>query len=254
MRGTLAGSAVHVVLLALLMLVRTSGTVVVPGPDIVQVALLGEPPPPPAPAPVVRPTDTVVPDESDGVRIQKDRPKPKPEVKQQPKPKEPPPPDARPARDEVPPTTAPRSRVVLPYAPVGGGMAGQVAVDESNFEFAYYLQMVRAQVARNWTPPAGSTPGARVVVRFRIARSGRSPGCASTPAAATACSTSRPCAPSSSPSSSRRYRSVTPGRTSASSSASSTRGPHDPSPPHASRPRGARPRALARVGRLGTGR
>lgn len=173
MRGTLAGSAaVHVVLLALLMLVRTSGTVVVPGPDVVQVALLGEPPPPPAPAPVVRPTDTVVPDESDGVRIQKDRPKPKPEVKQQPKPKEPPPPDARPARDEVPPTTAPRSRVVLPYAPVGGGMAGQVAVDESNFEFAYYLQMVRTQVARNWTPPAGSTPGARVVVRFRIARSG----------------------------------------------------------------------------------
>ncbi|MFM8558972.1 MAG: hypothetical protein ACKOC6_05130 [bacterium] len=68
MRGTLAGSAaVHVALLALLMLVRTSSTVVVPGPDVVQVALLGEPPPPPAPAPVGRPTDTEVPDEPAGI-------------------------------------------------------------------------------------------------------------------------------------------------------------------------------------------
>ncbi len=172
MRGTLAGSAaVHVALLSVLLVLRPSRTVVVPGPDVVQVALVGEPAPPPAPAPVVKPTDTVVPDESDGIQIQKKRPTPKPEQKQQPKPKEPPPRDAKPRHEDDVPTT-PQQKVVLPYAAVGGGMAGQVAVDDANFEFAYYLQMVRAQIARNWTPPAGSNAGQRVEVRFRVARSG----------------------------------------------------------------------------------
>lgn len=172
MRGTLAGSAaVHVALLSLLLMIRPGRTVLVPGPDVVQVALIGEPAPPPAPAPVVKPTDTVVPDEQDGVRIQKDRTPPKPERKQQPKLKDPPPPDARPRTDDTP-AAATKQRIILPYASVGGDMAGQVAVDDANFEFAYYLQMVRTQVARNWTPPAGSTPGQRVEVRFRVARSG----------------------------------------------------------------------------------
>ena len=173
MRATLAGSAaVHLALLAVLLLVHPpSRTVLLPGPDVVQVALVGAPEPPPAPTPVMKPTDTVSPDETDGVRIQKDRPKPKPEVKQQPKPKEPPPANARPARDDTPPPTT-AQRVVLPYAAVGGGLAGQVAVDDANFEFAYYLQMVRTQVARNWTPPAGASPGMRVEVYFRVARSG----------------------------------------------------------------------------------
>ena len=171
MRGTLAGSAaVHLALLAVLLVLRPARTVMVPGPDVVQVALIGEPAPPAAPEPVVKPTDTVTPDETDGVRIQKDRPKPRPEVKQQPKPVQPPPRDAKPAREETPPPSP--QRVVLPYASVGGGLAGQVAVDDANFEFAYYLQMVRAQIARNWTPPAGASPGMRVEVHFRVARSG----------------------------------------------------------------------------------
>lgn len=171
MRGTLAGSAaVHLALLAVLLVMRPARTVVLPGPDVVQVALIGAPEPPAAPAPVVKPTDTVTPDETEGVRIQKDRPQPKPEVKQQPKPQQPPRPDARPTTRETPPA-APQ-RVVLPYAAVGGGLAGQVAVDDANFEFAYYLQMVRAQIARNWTPPAGASPGMRVEVYFRVARSG----------------------------------------------------------------------------------
>ena len=172
MRGTLAGSAVvHLALLSVLLMIRPGRTVVVPGPDVVTVDLIGEPAPPPAPAPVVKPTDTVVPDEADGIQIQKQRPKPRPEQKQQPRPKEPPPPDAKPRNDDTPPSPT-KQRIVLPYAAVGGGMAGQVAVDDGNFEFAYYLQMVRAQVSRNWTPPAGSAPGQRVEVRFRVTRSG----------------------------------------------------------------------------------
>ena len=120
------------------------------------------------PTPVVKANDTVVPDETQGVQIQKPRPVPKPEVKQRPKQTE--------ASPQTPPDQAPpasgQPRTVLPYAPVAGGLSGQVAVDDKNFEFAYYLQMVRAQIARNWTPPAGATTGARTEVYFRVARSG----------------------------------------------------------------------------------
>src|SRR5262249_42063158 len=144
-----------------------SRTIVLPGPDVVQVALVGEPAPPPAP--VVKANDAVVPDESQGVRIEKPQPKPKPEVKQQPKPPEPvktPPP---PADTPAPPAAR---QLVLPYAPVASGVSGQVAVDDASFEFAYYLQIVRAQIARNWTPPAGSDPGTRVEVYFKVSRAG----------------------------------------------------------------------------------
>ena len=173
MRGTLTGSAVvHVALVSTLFVMRPSRTVVLPGPDVVQVALIGEPAPPPTPVPVVKATDTVTPDESEGVQIQKPRPKPKPEVKQQPRPIEPAP--RVPAHDTPRQTAA--QRTTLPYAPVAGGLSGQVAVDDANFEFAYYLQMVRAQIASNWTPPAGATTGARVEVYFRVARSGEMSG------------------------------------------------------------------------------
>ncbi len=171
MRGTLAGSAaVHAVLLSVLFVVRPAHTVLLPGPDVVQVSLIGEPaPPPPPPAPVVRAKDVVTPDETEGVRIEKPKPKPKPEVKQQPKRPEPVPVTPR----QEPPVTPPSAqRTVLPYAPVAGGLSGQVAVDDANFEFAYYLQMVRSQIAANWTPPAGAVTGARAEVYFRVARSG----------------------------------------------------------------------------------
>ena len=168
MKGTLVTSTVlHAGMLSVLFVVRPSRTIVVPGPDVVQVALIGdvEPAPPP---PVVKANDAVVPDESEGVRIEKPRPIPKPEVKQQPKPAEP---VKGPPREEpAPPSSAPRT--VLPYAEVGGGMAGQVAVDDASFEFAYYLQQVRQQVTRNWATPAGTPPGTRAEVYFRVGRSG----------------------------------------------------------------------------------
>lgn len=171
MRGTLAGSAaVHVALLSTVFLVPPSKPVVLPGPDVVQVALVGEPAPEPPPAPVVKPTDTVTPDEAKGVQIQKPRTKPKPEVKQSPKPVEPPRPVPPPVTPAPPAATS--QRTVLAYAPVANGISGQVAVDDANFEFAYYLQMVRTQIARNWTPPAGASTGARAEVYFRVSRSG----------------------------------------------------------------------------------
>lgn len=172
MRGTLLGSSVvHAALLSVLFVVRPSRTIVVPGPDVVQVALVGEPPPPPAP--VVKANDAVVPDESEGVRIEKPRARPKPEVKQQPRPVEPVKPEPAPVETPAPPAAR---QLMLPYAPVTSGVSGQVAVDDPSFEFLYYLQIVRAQVARNWTPPAGAATGARAELYFRVARSGEISG------------------------------------------------------------------------------
>jgi TonB family protein len=170
----LTSTLVHGALLSVLFVVRPTRDLVVPGPDVVQVALLGAPEPP-APAPVVKANDAVVPDETEGVQIEKPKAKPKPEVKQTtkipdqkaPPPKETPPP---------PPPESEERHTMLPYAAVGAGMAGQVAVDDSNFEFAYYLQMVRVQIARNWTPPAGSQPGQRAEVYFRVSRAGEITG------------------------------------------------------------------------------
>ena len=174
MKGTLLTSTVvHTALLSVLFFVRPTRNIVVPGPDVVQVALIGELAPPP-PAPVIKANDAVVPDESEGVRIEKPRAQPKPEVKQQTKTPDPKAPV--PQQRDTPPPASEEKRTVLPYAAVGAGMSGQVAVDDANFEFAYYLQMVRVQIARNWTPPAGSSPGARAEVYFRVSRSGEITG------------------------------------------------------------------------------
>jgi TonB family protein len=169
-RGAIIGSAlVHVVTAVALLIARPSRTILVPGPDVVQVALvdaaMAELPAPSvaqaAPAPEPEPAL-----EDQGVRLEKPkREKPKPARP------EPAPPAAKPS--PAPPSAIPSpARVVLPYASVGGGMAGQVAVDASNFEFAYYLQQVRTLIARNWAPSAGVAAGTRVEVYFRVSRDG----------------------------------------------------------------------------------
>jgi len=167
-RNTVIGSAaIHLALTLALFIVRPAHDVIVPGPDVVEVALVDPSvagaAPAPAPAPVAAPAhETPPPVEEHGVRIEKPRHEP---AKAQPAPAPAPPAPA-------PATPAGAARVVLPYAPIGGAMRGQVAVDESNFEFAYYLQQVRVLVARNWTPTAGVAAGTRVEVYFRVSRDG----------------------------------------------------------------------------------
>lgn len=164
MRGAVIGSGVvHVGIIGALFLVRQRGTIVVAGPEVVQVALLEPaaptpavrapaPPPPPKPAP---PAEAVKPTEEKGVRIEPPR-KPKP---------------ATPA-----PRQEPAPAPALPYAAVGNaGLKGQVSVDTPDFEFTYYLMLVRNKIAQNWTPPTGTAQGgaaARAVVYFRIGRGG----------------------------------------------------------------------------------
>lgn len=173
MRGALVGSGmVHLVLLILLFMVRRAHSLVIPGPDVVQVALV-EPDAtpevtpvatPPPPLPKVEPPPRIKPTDEEGVKLdQPKKPKPKPpEPKPEPEKEAPPPPPAR--------------SLSLSSAAVGSaGLHADVGVDAPDFEFTYYLQAVRAQVAQNWSPPSGLAPGgpvARAVVYFRIARDG----------------------------------------------------------------------------------
>jgi TonB family protein len=167
MRGSvILSSIVHVGAAAALFASRSEHTILVPGPDVVQVSLIESPAPEaPAPPAAMRAQESVAPVEPKGVRIEK----PKREKHPQPEPAKAP--EKEPPAPVTPAPTAP-SRVVLPYASVGQGMRGQVAVDDQNFEFAYYLQQVRALIARNWTPPGGIPAGMRAEVYFRVSRDG----------------------------------------------------------------------------------
>ena len=166
MRGAIIGSGlVHLVILVALFWVRTAASLVIPGPETVQVALvdptaLTPTSPRPVEAPPPEPTLTEVkPVEDTGVKLQPEPPKKKKKVEK--------------PRDEA---TPPPESPALPSAPVGSaGLRGDVAVDARDFEFTYYLVLVRNRIAANWTPPAGLATGGRrvrAVVAFRIGRGG----------------------------------------------------------------------------------
>jgi len=161
MRGSVLGSAlVHVGIVVALFLVRAPAPVIVPGPEVVQVALLDALPVAPKPLPVPPREPEPIPDvaatEEEGVRIEKPKPPKKPPPKQE-------------TRAPEPSAPAP----ALPFAAVGPpGLRGEVSVDASDFEFTYYLMLVRNRIAQNWTPPAGGAQGAQSVIYFKIARDG----------------------------------------------------------------------------------
>lgn len=175
MRGALTGSAVvHLAVLLVLMIVRTPTPIVIAGPESVQVALLD----PSALAAITStpertPQRAPVPDD-EGVRIDPKKPEPeRSEPRPEPRRTE----TAKPAAKSEPSTRAPSlSTTTLPMAGLGGpGMRGSVAVDARDFEFTYYLKLVRDQIARNWSAPAGLGTGGKpvqAVVQFRIARNG----------------------------------------------------------------------------------
>jgi TonB family protein len=155
----------HGTLLVALFAIQASSPIVVPGPEVVQVALV-EPtatptvvqPPPAPPEPEPTPAPEVKPTEEVGVKL---TPPPKPPKRPKPKREEP-----------APVTPAP----ALPYAAVGNaGLKGQISVDAGDFEFTYYLVLVRNRVAQSWMPPAGLVSRGqpvRAVVYFKIGRGG----------------------------------------------------------------------------------
>jgi TonB family protein len=165
-RNALLGStAVHAAVLAVLFAVRQGEPLIVPGPDVVQVALLDPgamprvlaTPTPPTPRAEMKMPD-IQPEQAEGVKLA--------------------PPKKRPAKTE-PPTeeAAPplAGGTSLPYARVGNaGFSGGVTADARDFEFTYYLMLIRNRIAQNWTPPAGLASGkpVRAVVYFHVGRNG----------------------------------------------------------------------------------
>jgi len=169
MRGSILGSGlVHLGLLVALFYVRAPVSLVVPGPESIQVALIdpGAPaqvaPPvtdPPPPEPKV---EEIKPVEDTGVKLAPEPPKKKKPVKR---------PEEQPPRQQMP---------ALPSASVGSaGLKGDVSLDVHDFAFTYYLVLVRNKIAANWEPPAGLATGGRpvrTVVYFRISRGGEVTG------------------------------------------------------------------------------
>ncbi len=161
MRGSVLGSALaHVAVLLALLVLRPPTPIIVPGPDVVQVALIDPTTAtpavvtPPVPAPEQRAPD-LEPEKAEGVKLAKPKAQPK-KPEPEPRPVEP-----------VQPVPA------LPFAKVGSaGLSGSVAVDSRDFQFTYYLLLVRNRIAQNWAPPAGLGGQTEAVVYFRINRAG----------------------------------------------------------------------------------
>jgi TonB family protein len=161
-RGSVFGSGlVHFLVVVVLFLVRRPVSLVVPGPEVIQVALLDPSAAIPPPAPVETPApepERIAPVEEEGVKIE--TPKPTKPPKAQPSP---------------PPRTRENPAATLPSEQVGpSGLKGDVNVDTGNFEFTYYLVLIRNRIASNWSPPAGMSTGEKVrsVVYFRVGRGG----------------------------------------------------------------------------------
>jgi len=168
MRTAVIGSTIaHLLITIALFAFRMPVKVIVPGPDVVQVALIE---PTASPAPVAQPTPPAPEPEDQGIVIEPDQKKTpkKPEPVEPPKKQEPPRTETRPASQ-----AATRPVAGLPSARVGtAGLKGDIGVD-SNFEFAYYLQQVRDIIGSNWSPPTGASGGTvRTVVYFQISRQG----------------------------------------------------------------------------------
>jgi outer membrane biosynthesis protein TonB len=163
--------AVHLAVLIAVYFVHPPASFVVPGPDVVQVALVDPnaaiTPPAPTPPPVEKapePKEQIQPEEAKGVKLEPPKaPKPKPKKQEQ-----------------APPPPAPSRAPTLPSTQVGtAGLRGDVGVDATDFEFTYYLVLVRNKIAGNWTPPAGLSTGGnpvRAVVYFRVGRGGEISG------------------------------------------------------------------------------
>jgi|SRR5262245_38002063 len=165
MRASVIGSSViHLALLVALFYVRSPVSLVVPGPETVQVALVDATsltpvaPPPPEPEPAPPKLEAVKPVDDTGVKLAPEPPKKKKKPEKTP--------------DQPPPADTP----ALPSASIGSaGLKGDLSLEVRDFAFTYYLVLVRNRVAANWAPPAGvATGGQRVrsVVYFRIGRGG----------------------------------------------------------------------------------
>lgn len=68
-----------------------------------------------------------------------------------------------------------KSKTPEPKESTAGAPRSAIRVDEKDFRFGYYLEIIKERVSYNWAPPpvAGTPEGVMSTVYFRISRDGR---------------------------------------------------------------------------------
>jgi TonB family protein len=139
------------------------------GPEVINVKLLAEERPAP------KPEAKVVPPKQEEVAPEKEPDKPKMSYKAPPEKKQttkkPEPPKPKQTQETTPKSTPARSS----SGSSESGPTSSVRVDDKDFRFGYYLEIVKERVSGNWSPPpvTGPSEGVITTVYFKIQRDGR---------------------------------------------------------------------------------
>lgn len=178
MKKTFAvSSVVHLAFLTVI-IVPAFNRVSLPSADVINVNLVAEQrkvskpvvkPPAPKQEQVVEKKE---PDKSK-MAYKPETPKPKPKKttpQEKPKPKTE---SKPPTREPEPDKSAPAKTRTGSSAKVGSG--SKVRVDDEDFRFAYYLEIIKERISGNWSPPptGGSPEGVISTVYFKISRDGK---------------------------------------------------------------------------------
>lgn len=122
--------------------------------------------------PEIKPEPVVKKEEEQPKEVVKIKPKPKKRA-EEPKKIEPEPKQEQEKRPEQ--TAAPDSLLAESQEPVQTPGVGGFQVDSPNFNFNYYLELLRDKIQKNWKPPTGMPAGGEFItatVRFRVRRDG----------------------------------------------------------------------------------
>jgi protein TonB len=160
-------SAAHLAFIALIIIPGYRKTLYL-SPDVISVKLVGEERP-------AKKQELKAPPKEEKVQPKKEEPKAKMAYKPKTKTRK------TETKKEEPVKTKPTPKSTEPAkpAPTGttakGGTGPNVRVDDKDFRFAYYLEIVKERISGNWSPPpvAGRTDGVVSTVYFKIGRDGQ---------------------------------------------------------------------------------
>jgi TonB family protein len=174
-RAFAVSSAAHIAFLILMMVPGFHRTQI-PLAQVINVKLVGEEKPEVKKAPKV---------ETPAPRVEVEKEPEKPKMTYKPKTKtrktEAPKTETNPPKTEEKPKEEPKKAEDKPRVSgtqAATGAKSSVRVDDENFKFAYYLEIVRETISYNWSPPpvSASQEGVMTTVYFKIARDGRVSG------------------------------------------------------------------------------
>lgn len=169
-------SIVHIAFLTVI-LAPAFNRISLPSTDVINVKLVAQERK--APEPVKKPA----PPKQEQVVEKKEPAKPKmtykPEKKPEPEPKKTAPKETKPKTEPETSSKKPPPAKSVPEveatSPSKAGSGSKVRVDDKDFRFAYYLEIIKERISGNWSPPptAGKTEAVTSTVYFKISRDGR---------------------------------------------------------------------------------